>query len=93
MSECAEPGCTRQDLNAKGLCHRCYQRDRRRRKGRVNEAKVFTDEVFMACPDQLLALADAISEIDARNIVRLIWPHLLEASLAGIEPFTIELPA
>jgi hypothetical protein len=44
----------------------------------------------MACPPDLLDLAGRCADNDARAIVRALWPHLLEASLAGLEPFTLE---
>lgn len=44
----------------------------------------------MSCPDSLLPLAAACADNDAKAIVRLIWPHFLEASLAGFEPFTLD---
>jgi hypothetical protein len=56
----------------------------------VNHTEVLIDEVFMVCPDSLLPLVDACGENDARAILRAIWPHLLEASLAGLEPFTLD---
>jgi hypothetical protein len=49
-----------------------------------------TDEPLLACPDLLLPLAGAVADLDARAIVRAMWPHLIEASLAGVEPFTLE---
>lgn len=89
---CSEPGCGR-PVHASGLC---AGHDRRRRHdsqktGPIGSVAVhLADDVFMPCPDTLLDLAGRAADLDARNIVRALWPHLLEASLAGLEPFTLE---
>jgi len=86
---CTEPGCARprysQDL-CQGHWHRA-------KVGSTLAGPIGADAtagVVMACPDSLLELADACVDNDARAIVRLIWPHLLEASFAGLQPFTLE---
>lgn len=88
--DCAELDCT-EPVYAKALCRRHYDQRLRRRHsdGSVNQAEIVTDDAFMVCPDSLLALAGACADIDAKAIVRLLWPHLLEASMAGVEPFTL----
>lgn len=94
---CSEPGCDR-DVLAKGLCNRHY------RRMRAEAAKVAdpgsepvqvayesaADGFVVHCPNSLVPLVAAVVDLDARGIVRLIWPHLLEAYLAGVEPFTLE---
>lgn len=47
------------------------------------------DILFVPCPPDLLELAGQCADLDARAIVRALWPHILEASLAGIEPFSL----
>lgn len=87
---CAEPGCDRTVY----ANHRCRAHHERIRAGRpitgpiTTDPVVLGDDVFMACPDSLLPLAGQVAEFDARHILRTIWPHFLEASLAGVEPFT-----
>jgi len=88
---CTEPGCERPH-HALGLCIAHWRRARRDSTltGPIGSAAVcIADDVFMPCPDTLLELAGRCAENDARAIVRLLWPHLLEASLAGVEPFTL----
>ncbi len=93
---CSEPGCTR-PAEIRGLCTRHYQRDYRHRR-RINDGPIhhqgrpaiIGDDVYTPCPPDSLGLAAAIADIDARAIVRTIWPHLLEAHLAGRQPFTLE---
>jgi len=90
---CAEPDCG-QDVVAKGLCNRHYRRMRAEAKAAVEPLVVTSgtniDEFVLVCPTSLLPVVAAAAELDARAIVRLIWPHLLEAHLAGVEPFTLE---
>lgn len=88
---CSEPGCGR-PVNSHGLC---APHDARRLRGSPVSGPIGTPEirggdidVYMPCPAGLLDLSGACADLDARAIVRVLWPHLLEASLAGVEPFT-----
>jgi hypothetical protein len=56
----------------------------------TDDTRICSDEPHTACPPDLLDLAGRCADNDARAIVRALWPHLLEASLAGLEPFTLE---
>jgi hypothetical protein len=87
---CGDPDCDR-PVQAHGLCqgHARRLETGSTKTGPLNTAELHIDEPHIACPADLLPLADAIAEIDARAILRVIWPHLLEASLAGLEPFTL----
>ncbi len=87
---CTHPGCDRPSYG--GLCpgHAARKYAGSSRTGPIQTAKVVSDEPHMACPDGLLPLADWCADLDAKAIVRAIWPHLLEASLAGLAPFTLE---
>jgi hypothetical protein len=49
-----------------------------------------SDYPVLVCPPGFLDRVAAAVDADARAIVRTIWPHLLEASLAGLTPFTLE---
>ena len=88
---CSHPDCDR-SVYGQGLCsgHHARIRDGSTKTGPLNAAEVLVDEPHMPCPETLLPLANWCAENDARAILRLIWPHLLEASLAGVEPFTLE---
>lgn len=104
MTGCSEPGCDEPQV-AHGLCRAHYAIEYRRRR-RANDGQRLTnnrytapcprsghpagDDVFMPCPDTLLELAGQAAELDARAIVRALWPHLLDASIAGVEAFTLE---
>jgi hypothetical protein len=89
---CSDPDCDRPNYGG-GLCHGHWERHR---SGSTLTGPIATkrsvvgDDVFMPCPDQLLDLAGAVADLDARAIVRGLWSHLLEASLAGLEPFTLQ---
>lgn len=60
------------------------------------DADVHLDDVeplqplVVYCPNDLLGLVAACADLDAKAIVRAIWPHFLEAILAGLEPFTLD---
>lgn len=97
-STCGAPGCDRR-TDTLGLCTTHYQADYKRRRranngepltGTSTDPVPFGDELAMACPASLLPLAAAVADIDAITIVRAIWPHFLEAHLAGVHPFTLE---
>ena len=88
---CSDPDCDR-PVRRQGMClgHYTRVRDGSTKTGPVATAEVLADEPHMPCPEQLLALAGWCADLDAKAIVRALWPHLLEASLAGLEPFTLE---
>lgn len=88
---CADPDCDR-PVEAHGLCRGHHRRleTGSTKTGPLNTAELHTDEPHMACPAELLDLAGMCADNDARLIVRAIWPHLLEASLAGVNPFTLD---
>lgn len=89
---CSQPGCDRPH-DSHGLCaaHRWRAKTGSSLTGPICTAAVHVDDdVYMPCPDALLELAGQCAENDARAIVRTLWPHLLEASLAGVEPFTLD---
>lgn len=89
---CSDPDCDRPHYGL-GLCRAHYRRRRRgsHLTGPIGSATTLDpngDDVFMPCPATLLDLAGWCADNDARIITRVLWPHLLEASLAGLEPFT-----
>lgn len=88
---CSHPDCDR-PAQRQGMCYGHYARvrDGSTKTGPVSAAEVLVDDVFMPCPETLLDLAGWCADLDARAIVRALWPHLLEASFAGVEPFTLE---
>ena len=88
---CTEPGCDH-PIHAHGLCAGHHRRleTGSTKTGPLNTAELLTDEAHIACPPGLLELAARCADLDAQAIIRTIWPHLLEASFAGIEPFTLE---
>jgi hypothetical protein len=87
---CSEAGCGR-PVHGRGLCAAHYKRlsEGRGTTGPIQTAEKLTDQPHIACPSQLLHLAGQAADLDARAIVRIIWPHLLEAALAGLDPFTL----
>jgi hypothetical protein len=104
MRRCTESGCTYGAV-ARGLCGIHYNRRRRAgtlpplaprperpRPARPNIAAGVPvgDELLVVCPNPLVPLVAAAVDLDAKAIVRAIWPHLLEASFAGVEPFTLK---
>jgi hypothetical protein len=91
IRRCSEPGCDR-PVRSHGLCVGHYHRltNGSPKTGPISQAAVLTDEPHMPCPTGCLELAAACADLDARAIVRAIWPHFLEAHLAGRQPFTLE---
>lgn len=90
MRACTYPGCDR-PVNSRDLCLGHYTRlkDGSTLAGPIQTAEILVAEPVMPCPDNLLWQAAACADLDAKAIVRLIWPHFLEASLAHLEPFTL----
>jgi hypothetical protein len=88
---CSEPDCDH-PIRGRGLCTGHLDRVRRgsSKTGPLNAAELLADDPHIECPPGLLDLAGQCADLDARNIARVLWPHLLEASLAGVEPFTLE---
>lgn len=89
---CSDPDCDR-PARCKGLCVMHYNRARYGKQKAATPPPPSAAELVplvLPCPDDLVPIVTAAADIDARAIVRLIWPHLLEAHLAGLEPFTLE---
>ena len=89
---CSEPHCPR-PVMARGLCKAHYERQRLRKIEAAGWAarrrEDAADEPHTACPPGCVPLAAAVADLDARAIVRAMWPHVLEASIAGVGPFTL----
>lgn len=89
---CSQPDCDRPRYGG-GLCSAHWYRAKTGSSltGPIRTDPVHIgDDVFMPCPDTLLELAGWCADLDARAIVRTLWPHFLEASFAGVEAFTLE---
>jgi hypothetical protein len=91
IRRCSTQGCDR-PASVRGLCKGHYRRllEGSQKTGPIGTAVVLNDGIYMPCPGSCLELAAACAELDAQAIVRAIWPHLLEASLVGLEPFTLQ---
>lgn len=94
IRSCSEPDCDR-PIERSGLCvgHSGRQRNGSSKTGPISAAQILTDEPHAPCPPGALELAAAVAELDAQAILRaIIWPHILEASIAGTERFALEAP-
>lgn len=98
---CALTDCPR-DVYADGLCRQHWVAGGPDRRPLAPQATVPTSEtdadlddleplqpLVVYCPNDLLGLVAACVDNDAKAILRLIWPHFLEARLAGVEAFTL----
>ena len=89
---CAVDGCDLKHF-AKGFCQKHYKSNYlfRRKTHDVGAAEVLVDDIFMACPERFEDVVERAVALDAEAILRVIWPHLLEAQLAGVQPFTTDV--
>lgn len=89
--QCIDPNCDRPAIDGRFCAgHRSRHKTGSRRVGPIQTAIRLIDEPVITCPDELLPLAGQCAENDAKAILRLIWPHFLEARLAGLEPFSLD---
>lgn len=50
-----------------------------------------TRQARWRCHTSAATFAARVAALDAAALVRAVWPHILEAALAGLEPFTLEV--